>query len=332
MTTTKSLKILLLHDGKPGHYNQSDGIVAALARQRYVSVERIEVDGGGLLPTRAIRSLVSAASYPLALTERLAGTSHLVASTPPDVVVSAGGKTLLANMLLTKRYRATNIFSGSVRGVQTSNFSAILHIDPKLTDTAPYIIGLKPSAVEPRPRTRIAGVIAKVGLLVGGPTKTHFFKDDAFERLIGEIERSGLDWEIMTSRRTPDAWADRFAALADRRHCKFLDFRKTGAGGVAELLARTDCAVITDDSVSMISEAIAAGLPVVSLTATKTLELSDRDYLELLRTRKWYSPMPMDNLADATLTSAARQCTPLTENHIDLLAGKLFARIPELIA
>ena len=330
MATTDKLNILLLHDGKPGHYNQSDGIVAALARRRAVSVERLEVDDSGLLPARAMRGLASASSYPLALTERLAGTSHLSGSVVPDVVVSAGGKTLIANILLAKRYDAANIFSGSVRGVQTSSFSAILHVDPKLADTPPYIVGLKPSAIEPKQRTRIAGALTKAGMLVGGPTKTHFFEDEAVDQLVGEIEKSDLDWEIMTSRRTPDTWADKLVVLAEKDHCTVFDFRKTGAGGVADLLARVDCAVITDDSVSMISEAIAAGLPVVSLTAAKTLDLSDRDYLDLLQARTWYSPLPMGHLSDSALIAAAKQCSPVTKNHIDLLADRLFAQIPQL--
>lgn len=330
MPSGATIRVLLLHDGKPGHYNQSDGIVAALARSRSVNVERIEVSDSGLLPARAVRSIVSAGTYALVLTERLAGTSGITPQHKPDIVVSSGGQTLIANLLLARRYRCKNIFSGSLRGLPTSLFSAVLHVDPKLEHTQPYIIGLKPSAVEPTDRRRIAGVFGKAGLLVGGPTKTHEYSACDLQRMLDGLSVSELDWEIMTSRRTPPLWADSLAEVSDSISAALFDYRETGPGGVSSLLSRVDFAVITDDSVSMISEAIAARLPVVSLTAAETGPLSDQAYLDLLRTRKWYRPLAMENFSDALLTEAARDCAPMQDNHIDVLAAGLDAKIPDL--
>jgi len=331
MANHAALNILVLHDNKPGHYNQSDGVVAALARRRAVNVERLEVPDGGLLPARPMRSLASAGSYPLALTERLAGTAGLKPLVKPDVIVSAGGKTLVANIILTRRYSAINIFSGSIRSVPAQSFSAILHVDPGLQHKPPYIVGLKPSAIEPPDRSRKTSSIKKLGLMVGGPTKTHLFTEEEFNALVAGLRRSTFDWQIMTSRRTPAEWADRLAGAAHERDFEMLDYRQTGAGGVAEMLAEIDCAVITDDSVSMISEAIAARLPVISLTAGETGKLSDQHYLDLLQQRRWYCPLPISHLSDDAAVTSAKFCSPMTENHVDVLAQRLFAQIPELL-
>ena len=40
------MKLLLLSDGRPGHANLSEGIVAALARNRSATIERMDVSRG----------------------------------------------------------------------------------------------------------------------------------------------------------------------------------------------------------------------------------------------------------------------------------------------
>ena len=111
----------------------------------------------------------------------------------------------------------------------------------------------------PRPRT---------ALLIGGPRRGLALDDAWFNALIGEIERQreqdGGSLLITASRRTPQAWRRRLRA-AFRNGCTcFWDGNEDGTNPYAGYLAVADRIVVTPDSVNMLSEACATGVPVLT--------------------------------------------------------------------
>src|SRR6185437_12631182 len=66
-------------------------------------------------------------------------------------------------------------------------------------------------------------------------------------------------------RRTPASVADKIAALAedDTVVARFIDYRTAGPGTLPEIFGKADVIVCTEDSSTMISEAVSARLPVV---------------------------------------------------------------------
>ena len=107
----RPLDALLLSDGKPGHYHQAEGVIAALARLGPVATTRLEVRRRFVIPTRTLLQLVNA-GLPSAHILRL-GYGLRAAELPrADVVVSAGGETLAANAAAAKALGAANIFCG----------------------------------------------------------------------------------------------------------------------------------------------------------------------------------------------------------------------------
>ncbi|HRD76247.1 MAG TPA: nucleoside-diphosphate sugar epimerase, partial [Hyphomicrobiaceae bacterium] len=89
------LTILLISDGRPGHYHLSEGVVAAIARRRFVHVERLEVRRRRSAPGRVLAGLLAMGARRTVL--RLGyglGASQIPAA---DIVVSAGGDTVAAN-------------------------------------------------------------------------------------------------------------------------------------------------------------------------------------------------------------------------------------------
>ncbi len=111
----------------------------------------------------------------------------------------------------------------------------------------------------PRPRTV---------LLAGGPRRGLALDDAWLEALIAQIERwrerDGGSLLISTSRRTPSAWRERLRG-AFRNGCTcFWGGAEDGANPYASYLALADRIVVTPDSVNMLSEACAVGVPVVS--------------------------------------------------------------------
>lgn len=116
-----------------------------------------------------------------------------------------------------------------------------------------------------------------VAVLVGGPTRIHRMRRDEVDELAGRLrafaQSHRVSLLIATSRRTPAGVAARLAdALHDVPHV-LADARApaaVGAGGaalpadpVAAFLPLAQAAVVTVDSVAMLSEAAAMGVPIL---------------------------------------------------------------------
>ena len=111
----------------------------------------------------------------------------------------------------------------------------------------------------PHPRT---------ALLVGGPRRGlalgTAWLDALIARIEGWRERDGGSLLIATSRRTPADWHERLRR-AFRNGCTcFWGGPEDGANPYPSYLALADRLVVTPDSVNMLSEACAVGVPVVS--------------------------------------------------------------------
>ena len=88
--------ILLLSDGRPGHFRQSEAIVLALSRRMATTVERVELIKPRIVPRRLAR--YAALWLPPRFVLRwLYGLSAVPKA---DIIVSAGGNTLAANIAL----------------------------------------------------------------------------------------------------------------------------------------------------------------------------------------------------------------------------------------
>lgn len=332
------MKVMLLRDDKPGHFNQSEGVVAALQRLAKVGVTRLDVVSQPLFPTRVMRGLVAAGAAGK-IVENLSRIPYPPEEYQPDLIVSAGGRTLLANVLLARRLNTPNIFSGSVRGLPEAMFTAILHINPAFDSRPRYIVGLKPSAIDPdafaAPATTRTQETETVSLLIGGDTASHPFTSGEIEILAEAIETSALSWKIATSRRTPTEWTTRLRRLAHANPSRFtlLDFTKSGPGGLQNLLATSDMALVTADSASMISEAVAFRIPVIALEPKQAGRPSaDQPYLDLLCRNGWARPLGITDISDEQLSIQAALCTPMRENHLDLLAERLKNALPGLFS
>ncbi len=104
-----------------------------------------------------------------------------------------------------------------------------------------------------------------IGVAVGGDLRGRPFRMEDAERLVRSLKdhqaRSGGGLAITPSRRTPPAVRARLmAAFAEDPHAFVWDLE--GENPYAGILALADRLVVTTDSVSMVSEAVATGKPV----------------------------------------------------------------------
>ena len=327
---TSPLSIWVLQDNKPGHFNQSLGVVAALDKHLHVHTQKINISGG--LNGKVSRWFAGQSWLPSALTDRFSGIPNLQSLPTPELIISAGGRTLAANVILAKRFSCLNIFSGSLRGIPPEDFSATLHINPELEGVAGHIIGLKPSTLEPDPSIIRHHPPKRIALLTGGPIRSHPFQISNWEALLQNIKMGQLNWDIVTSRRTPTDWVQMFQLLTTNHpdRINLHDYNKIGPGKVQGILAQCDAAVISDDSASMISEAVAAGIKTVSLTIPSTIRSTDLAYLKILRDQNLYQPLDINSASEATIVELLNQCQPLTGSPLDILCNRLIEAIPVL--
>jgi mitochondrial fission protein ELM1 len=143
-------------------------------------------------------------------------------------------------------------------------------------------------------------------------------------------------WLAATSRRSGRFIGDALASMAETGECgleTFIDFRTAGAGTLAHIFAAADAILCTDDSTTMISEAIGARLPVVSVApAASALEAREAEYRQFLAREGWYRSLALSRLAPEVFLAALEEISPRTSSQLDELAAAMSRRLPELFA
>jgi mitochondrial fission protein ELM1 len=340
------LKVILLADTRPGHYHLAEGVIAAVQRLRPVEVTRLEVKRKWIVPTRWLRRRINAESFFPPRMLRMAYGIDAEALPHADLVVSAGGETQMPNICVTRLFGVPNIFCGSLlRGLGPQNFSLVISSYDRDAGSPRHMVVLKPSSIDPdklgRPtdvprygpdhRPRLAG------LLIGGNAGPFRYRRAEWERLI-EFVRAvsrqwGTRWLISTSRRTPDFVSDMIGALAKDESlvARFIDYRTAGPGTLPEIFGKAEIIVCTEDSSTMVSEAVSARLPVVGV-APEAHRFTDEEsaYREFLVRNNWCRVLPIAALEPETLAAALSEIEPIKENPLDALADKLKERLPQL--
>lgn len=107
---------------------------------------------------------------------------------------------------------------------------------------------------------RVQGMI-----LVGGPSRHHRWRDEAVAAQIARVIRDSppCEWVLATSRRTPAGFAGQVRRQLDHANTTLtlMPWQGEECGlRLAAQLGRSRCAWVTEDSVSMIYEALTAGV------------------------------------------------------------------------
>ena len=339
------LKILFLADDKPGHYHLTEGLIAALQRLRPLDVQRMTVKRRFLAPGRLLLKLIRSdlssrhilqIGYGLRLEELF----------DADLVVSAGGNTMAANIAAARALAARNIFLGGIRRYQPEDFTLVINSYQRFAHLPRHLIVPKPSKHDPDklgrpkepPQFGPGNLPRQIGLLLGGNSAYYTFKDHDWRRLADFVSRchkqAGIRWLVSTSRRTPDAVGDLFAAAAatpDGAISSFIDYRTAGPGTLEMVFRQSDVILCTEDSSTMISEAIALKLPAIGLTPENhQIRPQEREYRSYLQSLNLTRTLAIADLSVDLLAHTLAEIQPMQENHLDTLAAKLKTKLPDL--
>lgn len=337
---TRPLQALLLSDGRPGHFNLAEGILAAIARLRPVETRRLEVRRGRW-PGAILATWSNSGSAPDRLLSTVYGIAreHLPAA---DLVVSAGAETLAANVACARVLAAGNIFYGSLRRFSPASFDLVLTSYATQAARPHHAFALKPSPAAIEARAARHGAPRRppqrIALLIGGPSgeSSYAASDwDGLADLIAAAAARGIRWQVTNSRRTPDTFSDRLARLLGQGSGGIevlADVRRPPAPALAQILATCDAAVVTDDSSSMVSDAVAAGLPVIGATPRQHLPTAnEQSYRDTLAAGRCYRALPISGLTADTVLAALADLQPLPDDPAASLTRLLAERMPGLL-
>lgn len=258
--------LYLVSDGKPGHLAQSRGLAEAIGRV-----------------TRA-KSLV------------IEPESKMVAPQPyKDAgLILAAGRDTHSHALRLRKYLgvpAVVLMNPGWLGRQRFDLSIIpKHDGVKASSQIIVTEGVLNPITPSTDADPSAGLI-----LVGGPSKHHDWDDASIERqFIAILDRSPtMRWTATGSRRTPAGTDALLAKLAETRGDRlvYTPASQTPEGWVAEQLARCGVCWVSEDSVSMVYEALTSGAQVGLLDVPRKGSLGRvvRGVVSLVE-RGWVTP------------------------------------------
>jgi mitochondrial fission protein ELM1 len=337
----KPIRVLLLTDDKPGHHNRSEGLIAAIARLRPVATQRLVVRRRSVVASRVLQQLLNIGVPPATVLQLGYGIGRRDVSAA-DVVVSAGGETLAANAAAARLLNAPNIFYGTLRRLAPAWVRVAVVPEQSYASDPNYLIALPPSAIEPaspkQPATRLGPdrPPRAVGVLVGGDSGALRYQDGDWRKLANFLREGhrtyGMRWLITTSRRTGPSATGILSALAADDAAGVEGFMEFGtAGAIPAIFAKADAILVTDDSTSMIAEAISARLPTVGVAPDAGVhEKREESFRAFVTGQGWYRRLAFAQLRAETFLDALGQITPRATSALDELASALAQRLPEL--
>ena len=239
--------ICIISDGKPGHLNQSLGLVEALLRTNASLTYKV-------CPPASCWHLLKLLITHLFTTP---------ASSEVRLFVAAGHRTHMT-LLVYKWCFGRKTAAKAVVLMQPSLplrwFDLCLIPEHDQPASMPNVIETwgALNRVQPGIKAKNSGLI-----LIGGPSK-HFDWDE--RQVINQLklileqkeeQKEGIDWILTTSRRTPESFLVSLSAA--QLKINIVPCAQTGKDWLPEQLAIAGTCWVTEDSVSMVYEALTAG-------------------------------------------------------------------------
>lgn len=278
-TLRRNISILALSDGRPGHFNKTKALINALAAHAAVQVNWQNVN----LRFSALRPFLS---FLINKGLRLPSASWLKlfysgASSPisPDLIISTGGNTLYANVLLARVHGCPNIFIGGLRRLDPVHFWRVIshkhsHPSPPYLYWPTTLVDIQPHVIQEKGEALIKehGLASQRlwALLVGGDGSGYHYEPADFslmtEMMALAHRKHGVRWLIVSSRRTGTKNEQHLRGLLDLNWVAAASWSsEQGSSAYHAMLGAAERIVCTEDSHMMLTEAIATGKPVLSI-------------------------------------------------------------------
>ena len=285
------MRAILLSDGKPGHYNQSLGVIERLPECEYHWVDVkfrskqrdnllrgfTRLFGGFRLPRRLIKACLHMALQRDTLDE--------IYTVAPDFIISTGSSVAAPNLLIGQLYNAKTVTCRRPSPIGIHHFD--LAILPRMywsrrnRTNVCKILGV-PSRVRPEQleaqRNELQTELdlsdkRRVGILIGGEDRYDTITETTAAHLIETLQQFATKWDsqllLTTSRRTPIPVENLIGKRLSNPQCCPILVLAHGESSITDpvgtIFALSDVIVVTEDSFSMVCEAASSGKRVIIL-------------------------------------------------------------------
>lgn len=239
------MHIVYVSDGKAGHRSQAAGLYQAVQRISRQSVTFQEISIEQLPLLTLVKGIISGQLKAL--------------EQAPDYIFGVGSHTQLRVLLLGKAYpqAKTVILMKPNFPVAWFDYSIIPEHDA-VPESEKVIVtqgALNPIVNEQRHQPN------RILIALGGPSKRHQWNDQKVLSAVQQIAESNLQAEIIltTSRRTPKGFLEQLRAQPFAGQLQIFPVEETPQGWIFEEMQQAEAVWVTEDSVSMIYEALTAG-------------------------------------------------------------------------
>lgn len=283
-----NLKIVIISDNKPGHYNQSLGIVGQL---KDADCKVVEIEHKTKKRDNFLRAIVlffgwfklprSVILWLLKMSLRLDSVEKLLSCEDIDVVLSTGSSVAAVNLLIGKLLNAKTVACSFFSPQSIIAFDLVIlpqfrypRIDRK---NVVKLIGtpnkITPKLVQKKQNKLNAIPDNRIGVLLGGEDPYYTISEKTASRLLSVLidVSKKIDGEIAltTSRRTPEKVTKMVESkLSNLAQSAMLVTSSIGTDishPVEKIFATCEIIVVTEDSLSMVCEAASSGRKVVIL-------------------------------------------------------------------
>ncbi|WP_145367159.1 mitochondrial fission ELM1 family protein [Maioricimonas rarisocia] len=266
-----------LTDGRPGHRTQVDGLLQALARLTPLRSREIPItDRWGWLP-EAIRG-----QFPQAPD-----------GGRPDLIVACGHKTHLPGLWLRRRVGGRLIVLMRPT-IPPQMFDLCILPDFHRIPRSRRVISTR-GVINPMCPVQEAEILPQSGLiLLGGPSRHHRWSHPDILQQVRKLIARDPDrtWTLSTSRRTPTALIEELSELAPQ-DLVIRAVSETPPGWLREELPRHETVFVTEDSLSMLYEALTAGARVGLIHVPARRHGRHTRCIATLVREGWVSPLEM---------------------------------------
>jgi len=281
------MRIAIISDGIPGHFNQSLGVANLLDES--IPNEQTIFNIAHKFPL--IRSVIRLYLRYLFKNVRTLKIQKILDIYYPlnlkdfDLIIATGGNTSFITAALSKKYNIPSIQIGSLRGLKSSYFTAHITLEPDIGSSSNIVTLLAPNKYKPNlERNKINK--NKALFLLGGDGAGYTYSMDDWEKLEKNIKHfestTGIKPLIVTSRRTNKIHED-YLYNEMRAYCDpgSIWFHRGGKNAdLNTMFNNSDFIYVTEDSAMMITESVSSGLSVSTLSP-KTIK-SDAKYENML--------------------------------------------------
>lgn len=238
------MRIVYISDGKAGHRSQALGLFQAIQRQHH----------------HADFQEISIEKLPLWHLFKAIWTSSLsVFQNAPDIIIGVGSHTHFRVWLLGKVFAKAKTIILMKPSLPLSWFNYVIVPEHDGIAASERVLvtkgALNPIVDEHRHQEK------RILIALGGTSKRHQWNDDKVLNAIQHIVESHLDHQIIvtTSRRTPSYFLKILADQPFSKQLQIFPVEQTPQGWIFEQMQLAQAVWVTEDSVSMVYEALTAG-------------------------------------------------------------------------